>query len=452
MTSKLFVELLYSVGFISLFLLLGVFLRAKIKFFGQTFIPASVIGGFIVLILGNNGFNILKLPDEWMNIYKLLPGILIVPVVASVPLGLRFEGSLKSSKNILPLAFIIIAISMFQFAAGLSTQYVFTDNFYSTFGLELGIGYVGGHGTAAVLGNLLHNLNLEYWEQAQGVAITMATFGLVGGILFGMVLINYASRKNETKILKTPQDIPVSFKVGYHNDINKQNSLGRETTMSSSIDALAFHLAIILGVCAISYFVLNTIKEYKIPVLSEISIWAYAIIIMFIVWGLIIKLKLSFLIDEKVKSKISGSLTEFAVVCAIASLPIKAVFEYLMPILYMVIVGFILTTIFLYFMCKWLLDGYWFEMMIATYGSCCGVFLTGILLLRICDPEFKSPAISNYSLSYTISSVTYFALLNFIVTTIVFSGLFSGMLLSMGIGLLATILAILFAKIKIKGV
>lgn len=123
-----------------------------------------------------------------------------------------------------------------------------------------------------------------------------------------------------------------------------------------------------------------------------------------------------------------------------------------MPILYMVIVGFVLTTIFLYFMCKWLLDGYWFEMMIATYGSCCGVFLTGILLLRICDPEFKSPAISNYSLSYTISSVTYFALLNFIVTTIVFSGLFSGMLLSMGIGLLATILAILFAKIKIKGV
>lgn len=451
MTSKLLVELLYSVGFISIFLLIGTFLRAKVKFFGQTFIPASVIGGFIVLILGNNGFDIMHLPDEWMNIYKLLPGILIVPVVASVPLGLTIGAGLKSSKNILPLAFIIVAISMFQFASGLTTQYIFPENFYPTFGLELGIGYVGGHGTAAVLGNMLHDMNLEYWEQAQGVAITMATFGLVGGILFGMVLINIASRKNQTKILQKPQDIPLSYKIGYNTDTSKQTSMGRETTMSASIDALAFHIAIILGVCAISYFVLNTIKEYKVPVLKEISIWAYAIIIMFIVWGIIIKLKLDFLIDSKVKSRISGSLTEFAVICAVASLPVKTVFEYLMPILYMAVIGFIVTTAFLYYMCKWLLDDYWFEHMIATYGSCCGVFLTGILLLRICDPEFKSPVMSNYSLSYTISSVTYFALLNFIVSTIVLSGVTSGMLLSLGIGILSVILAIAFAKIKFKG-
>lgn len=451
MTSKLLVELLYSVGFISIFLLIGTFLRAKVKFFGQTFIPASVIGGFIVLILGNNGFDIMHLPDEWMNIYKLLPGILIVPVVASVPLGLTIGAGLKSSKNILPLAFIIVAISMFQFASGLTTQYIFPENFYPTFGLELGIGYVGGHGTAAVLGNMLHDMNLEYWEQAQGVAITMATFGLVGGILFGMVLINIASRKNQTKILQKPQDIPLSYKIGYHTDTSKQTSMGRETTMSASIDALAFHIAIILGVCTISYFVLNTIKEYKVPVLKEISIWAYAIIIMFIVWGIIIKLKLDFLIDSKVKSRISGSLTEFAVICAVASLPLKTVFEYLMPILYMAVIGFIVTTAFLYYMCKWLLDDYWFEHMIATYGSCCGVFLTGILLLRICDPEFKSPVMSNYSLSYTISSVTYFALLNFIVSTIVLGGVTSGMLLSLGIGILSVILAIAFAKIKFKG-
>ena len=72
---------------LSVFLLLGVFLRAKVKIFGKTFLPASVIGGFILFILGPNCLGVLKIPKEWLQIYALLPGILIVPIVASVPLG-----------------------------------------------------------------------------------------------------------------------------------------------------------------------------------------------------------------------------------------------------------------------------------------------------------------------------------------------------------------------------
>ena len=158
------------------------------------------------------------------------------------------------------------------------------------------------------------------------------------------------------------------------------------------------------------------IKEYKIPILDKISIWAYAMIIMFIVWKLFNKFKIDFLIDSNTKLRISGSLTEFAVTAAIASLPIKAVFSYLVPILFIVIIGFIVTTLFLFYMCKFFTKDYWFEHMIATFGMVTGVFLTGILLLRICDPDFKSPVLANYSLSYTITSVVYFVFLNVILT------------------------------------
>ncbi|MFC0561330.1 hypothetical protein [Halalkalibacter alkalisediminis] len=44
-------------------------------------------------------------------------------------------------------------------------------------------------------------------------------------------------------------------------------------------------------------------------------------------------------VNAKVKSKISGTLTEFAVVAAIISLPIQAVFTYLLPLLTMVVLG-----------------------------------------------------------------------------------------------------------------
>lgn len=59
-------------------------------------------------------------------------------------------------------------------------------------------------------------------------------------------------------------------------------------------------------------------------------------IIMFLIWGIMCKLKINYLVDSKVKSKISSSFTEFAVIAAIASLPIKAVATYIVPILVMV--------------------------------------------------------------------------------------------------------------------
>ena len=52
LTSSLLTELLCSLSIIGGLLLLGTFLRAKVKLFQKLFLPASVIGGFIGLLLG----------------------------------------------------------------------------------------------------------------------------------------------------------------------------------------------------------------------------------------------------------------------------------------------------------------------------------------------------------------------------------------------------------------
>lgn len=72
-------DLLISFSALSGFLLLGTILRAKVKFLQTIFLPASVIGGFIGLllgpaILGDNA--IIPIPEDWMSTYALLPGIL----------------------------------------------------------------------------------------------------------------------------------------------------------------------------------------------------------------------------------------------------------------------------------------------------------------------------------------------------------------------------------------
>lgn len=432
--------------------MIGFALRATIKPFQKTFIPSSVIGGTLLLVLGPQMLNVLPTPKEWFEIYSILPGVLIVPVVTATPLGLKLNQKNRDKnilRNVLPLAFIALVVTMLQLAIGYFTNVIFYDSYdlYQTFGIELVIGFVGGHGTAGTLGNMLSSLNLSYWQTSQGVAVTTATLGLVGGILIGIVLINYAARSGNTSLLSKPANIPLSFQKGYEKDVSKQNTIGKETTMSSSIDVFGFHAAMIFVACGISYLLLKVTKDMNIPVLSSISVWAYGMIVMGFLWWIICKCKIDYLFDAKVKGHITGSFTEFAVIASIASLPVKAVLSYFVPIMFMVILGYIITTFVLFILCKRLLKGYWFEQMIATLGMATGVFITGVLLLRICDPELESPALTSYSISYSITSVLYFMLLSMFMKLPLTIGAMHTMLLSLVLAFVFLLLAFLSSRL-----
>ena len=421
-TSALLTDLLKSLALLGLFLLIGTLLRAKIRLFQRLFLPANVIGGALLLLLGPQALDVLEklgVPDSWFDIYNLIPGVLIVPIVAAVPLGLRGMGKSGGSRsfmrNAFPLFFIMLGAAMAQYAIGYLTQTVMKDAFglYDVFGAELAIGFVGGHGTAGTLGNLLTELGLPYAGVSQGVATTTATFGIVGGVVLGIVLINRAARRGLTTVLADPSSLPESMRVGYEKDPARQAPAGRETTTASSIDTYAFHASLIFAACGGAYLCVKYLKQ--VPVLGSFSAWAYGMIVMALIWALLCALKLDFLVDSRVKSHITGPLTDFAVIGAIASLPIRAVAGYIVPILVMCVVGFA-ATLSVLMLCRRLLRDCWFEQMVASFGMATGVFITGILLLRIVDPDGSTPALSTYSVSYSVMSCVYFALMSFLIT------------------------------------
>lgn len=227
---------------------------------------------------------------------------------------------------------------------------------------------------------MLQNANVPYWNEAQGVAITMATFGIVFGIIFGIVLINWASRKGITQVLDKLGDIPLSTRIGFEKDVDKQDSIGNETTNSSSIDTVGFHAAVIFLGCFLAYSFLNLMQWANVPVLSTISVWAYGILFMFAIWWAIQKMGIDYLVDTRVKGKITGAMTDFAV--------------------------------------------------IATLGMSTGVFITGLLLLRICDPDFETEALTEYSISYSLSSAIGFAFMPFFLQLLLNNGIMAGLILS----------------------
>ena len=426
MTSQLLTQLLQALSLLSVLLLIGTFLRAKVKLFQSLYLPASVIGGFIGMIISPEilgRFSNYSISEEWIKTYSLLPGILSVPIFAAIPLGMFLNSSnnsneKKSIKSLYPSKVLICfglfqCASMSQSAIGYATNMFFSKinpqlNMYRTFGYELSAGFAGGHGLAAATGKLLEGFGIPQWEIAQGVALTTATIGLIGGIVFGIIFINLAVRKNKTKIIKRINDnADKSMEVGYNKDINKQNSLGRETFLSSSIETITFHLAIIFTVCGIAYIVLNFVKKMNIAGLNVLPVWTYSMIIMFALNFIIKKLNLVWMVDAKVKAKIMGTLSDFAIVSAMTSLPIKAIINYIAPITVMCILGFIITYLLVFPLNSFFFkEDYSFERAIISWGTLTGVLITGMTLLKICDPEYKSPALSEFSLGFSLMSVT----------------------------------------------
>lgn len=420
MTSQLLTQLLQALSLLSVLLLVGTFLRAKVKLFQNLYLPASVIGGFIGMIISPEifgRFSNYSISEEWIKTYSLLPGILSVPIFAAIPLGM-FLNENKNIKSMYPSKVLICfglfqCASMSQSAIGYATNMFFSKinpqlNMYRTFGYELSAGFAGGHGLAAATGKLLEGFGIPQWEIAQGVALTTATIGLIGGIVFGIIFINLAVRKNKTKIIKRINDnADKSMEVGYNNDINKQNSLGRETFLSSSIETITFHLAIIFTVCGIAYIVLNFVKKMNIAGLNVLPVWTYSMIIMLALNFIIKKLNLVWMVDAKVKAKIMGTLSDFAIVSAMTSLPIKAIINYIAPITVMCILGFIITYLLVFPLNSFFFkEDYYFERAIISWGTLTGVLITGMTLLKICDPEYKSPALSEFSLGFSLMSVT----------------------------------------------
>lgn len=420
MTSQLLTQLLQALSLLSVLLLVGTFLRAKVKLFQSLYLPASVIGGFIGMIISPEifgRFSNYSISEEWIKTYSLLPGILSVPIFAAIPLGM-FLNENKNIKSMYPSKVLICfglfqCASMSQSAIGYATNMFFNKinpqlNMYRTFGYELSAGFAGGHGLAAATGKLLEGFGIPQWEIAQGVALTTATIGLIGGIVFGIIFINLAVRKNKTKIIKRINDnADKSMEVGYNKDINKQNSLGRETFLSSSIETITFHLSIIFTVCGIAYIVLNFVKKMNIAGLNVLPVWTYSMIIMFALNFIIKKLNLVWMVDAKVKAKIMGTLSDFAIVSAMTSLPIKAIINYIAPITVMCILGFIITYLLVFPLNSFFFkEDYSFERAIISWGTLTGVLITGMTLLKICDPEYKSPALSEFSLGFSLMSVT----------------------------------------------
>ena len=422
--------LFVDIGIISLLLLIGKLMRVKIKWIQKLFIPPSLLAGFIGLACGPHGFDILPISEQ-TGTYA---GILIAFIFGALPLTSQ---KTKGNQQEIGAMWVYSQTGLLlQWAFGGLLGLLVLNKIWPLspgFGITMPSGYCGGHGTAAAIGQAFGQLG---HDEILTLAMTAATFGIVGSVILGLIFVKWGAKKKHTTYLADYKDLPSELRTGLLPQ-EKRESMGESTCSSISIDSLTFNLAIIcaiaLGGYGISKLAAHFMPGFELPVFS----CAFVFGILF--KKLLDRTRASESICPQTVGHISGSMTDYLVAFGIASIKVSVVIEYIVPLAILLLSGLAVTLIYVFIMARKLMKECWFEKALFTWGWFTGTMAMGIALLRVVDPKMKSRCLDSYALAYLFIAPVEISLITFAPVAFVngYGLLFSSICLVAGLGVLS---------------
>ncbi|BDV26786.1 sodium:glutamate symporter [Corynebacterium ulcerans] len=383
-------SLLIDVGFISILMIVGTFMRRHFAWFRHLLIPAPITAGLLGLLLGPEVLGVLKFSDR-LGDYSTL---LIAIVFAAMPYSMTFHArDASKARNMWSYSTgmflgqwgLFILLGLFVFKPFFGTE--------DWFGMMLPVGFVGGFGTAAAVGGSLDSIGAE---AAASLGFTSATVGTLAAIIGGIIFANWGIRTGRTNTL--PKELPWELRSGHIEDVEKQPSIGRATTNPSSIEPLTLHIGFISVTVLFAYLAQQGVKSF----FPNISIPLFALSFVAGICGVIFLkvIRRPRYLDQQTVKTVSGGATDFLIAFGIASIVPSAVASYIVPLIILFIAGIIYCVFFFFVMSPVFFGDSWLERGIFSWGWATAAVATGIALLKIVDPDLKSGTLNEYGVAY----------------------------------------------------
>ena len=394
MLQQSFMPFFGTFSWLSIMLIVGVILRAKIGFFQKYLFPASIIGGILGFILISIGWiNIPHAEFTKFAIYLFTINFISIGLTGADEASVKPGSTIRKTmaRGMIWMACLWAAVFALQALTSLgwlSLTNMFTTPVYKGFAWLVPSGFAQGPGQAVALASV--------WQgpfkipNAVSFGLTFAAVGFLVSSFIGVPLANWGIKKGLTQ--NAPKDLPQDFVTGL-SDKGKGPSAGQLTTHPGNVDGMAFQLAVLMVAFFITYFVclgLQAILPGPIKAIAFGLMFLWGMIVASIIRMILGKLGLTVYLDNNVQRRITGVAVDFMVVATLMAVKVAIVWAFIVPILILSVSAAILTTLFLMFFGN-RLDHLGFERFIALFGTCTGTAASGLLLLRIVDPEFKTP-------------------------------------------------------------
>jgi ESS family glutamate:Na+ symporter len=400
------------ISFVALCLLLGAghVLRSRIKLLGRLYLPSCVVGGLLGLIIiqlfsSLDGINITYHRVNvtfaaWSGPWEKLPSFLINVVFACLFLGVKLPKFSILCKRAGPQLAYGQIVAWGQYVVGLGL-WVFALSWMfrelpSMFAGVLPVGFEGGHGTAAGLAETFAQHN---WPAGKDFALASATFGITSAIIVGMILINWAIRNGFCETVKgrtknEPDDLTGVI------ESKRRPMAGRLTVSSDVIESLSLHIVIVGVAMGLGYLAkqgLISIENHVGYLAEHKFLSSFPLFPLCMLGGLVVQIieqrfDKNRLIDSGLIRRIQNSSLDFLVVAAIATIKLDLILAGLVPLLLLVAAGIAWNVFCVMWLARRVLPDAWFARAIAEMGQSMGVTATGLLLLRVVDPDYETPA------------------------------------------------------------
>lgn len=399
---------------LGLALLMGKWIRIRFKIFSYFFLPSSIIAGSLMLLLGPEVLGKIFSADEtfayglfnegMFTVFQALPGLLITVIFAGLFIGKK----IPSLKDIWMTAGPQVAygqsVAWGQYVFGLLITMallvpVFNAN--PMVGALIEIAFEGGHGTSAGLAGTFEELG---FSEGRDLAMGLATVGVLSGVLFGVLLINWGVRRNHTVYLKKREEMDVAETTGIvPKDERKPSSL--MTVSPESIEPLALHfgviaLAIIIGVGILEALVwLESVtwgRAGGFMIFRYIPLFPVAMLGGVIVQFMLQRFDKHELISRDMISRLQGLALDFLVVGAMASLSLTVIGEHLEVFLILALTGISWNLFMFVVVARHMIPKYWFERGIGDMGQSMAMTAIGLMLIRITDGKNRTNALEAF--------------------------------------------------------
>lgn len=387
-------ETMLVFGFLSAMLLMGVFLRAKIGVFQRFLLPGCLIGGLIGLILMNIGiFDISSSILETFTYHFFNLSFISVGLTGEEPTSKHGPKGMERLKGPGWMALVQGITFPMQAVIGgliiLGLGYLGLELF-PTFGFLAPLGFNEGAGQALSIGKVWADMGFQYGAT---IGLTFAAIGFFFSFLIGIPLVNWGIRRGYSAF--TPKDLPRDFLIGIANKQQKKESAGGLTFFTANVDNMTFQAAAVGLVYAITYYLVKGLGSFLPPEEAKI-IWGFffffGLFVALLVKFIMNRMGIEYLIDPGVQRRITGWSVDLLILSAIAGIQISVVWKFILPISLIALLcglGTILVVLYL----GRRLWSYNLERMAAILGTVTGTVPCGLLLLRILDPDLKSPVV-----------------------------------------------------------
>lgn len=388
-------DLLIDFTVISVLLLAATVLRRYVGFFQRFLIPNSLIAGFLGLLLGAQVLAWIPFEAERMGVwvYHLL-------ALTFICVGM-YKTSDEHSFGAINLGFMQVAVMLLQGIIGLAiallTVVTLVPDLNPATGILLPLGYAMGPGIAYTIGQSWASFG---FEGGGSVGLTIAAIGFLVAYFFGMIIVNRAVGSDASRAA-----IPEYVRTGMRKDDDTIEG-ARLTFSGAAVEPLSVHLALVGAIYLLTWLVTIGLAELltmgglekELPVLWSFH-FIVANLLAILIRKVFLKGKRGAWIDDGMIHRITGTFADYLIAASIMGISLAFAWRFVIPLVLICALGAWLTYAFVRWSCWKLFSLHRFERFIGMFAQMTGTIASGLALLRVTDPEYRSPVAQELVLS-----------------------------------------------------